>query len=130
MPTIAEFHHVHVPVSDVLTSRDWYSAVLGFAPLLDFEEEDELVGVALCHPAGITIWISHDPDRAAVMRGFDIVSLSVADRPQLDEWLVHLDALGIEHTPVTGGHPGWTMDVMDPDGIHVRFRTPEQPSTG
>ena len=130
MPTISAFHHVHVPVSDVLASRDWYSVVLGFEPLLDFEEEDELVGVALHHPVGVTIWISHDPDRAAAMRGFDIVSLSVADRPQLDEWREHLDALGIEHTPVVSGHPGWTMDVIDPDGIHVRLRTPQQPSTG
>ncbi len=90
-PTIIGVHHVKVPVGDVLRSRDWYVEVLGFTPLLDFEEEDRLIGVALQHPCGFTIGLHLDPERAGVLCGFPTVALCVGDADDLMDWSVYFD---------------------------------------
>jgi catechol 2,3-dioxygenase-like lactoylglutathione lyase family enzyme len=118
-------HHVVIPVSDLLRSRDWYGVVLNFAPILDFEEEDRLVGIALEHPCGAAIWLRHDPRRAAALRGHDVVALTICDRAELGRWEQRLDERGVEHTHPHRGPPGWVMDVADPDGIRIRLRTGE-----
>ena len=51
--TIAGVHHIKVPVSDLLASRDWYAQVLGFVPVLDFENADELLGVVIETESGV-----------------------------------------------------------------------------
>ncbi len=46
------WHHVRLPVSDVMRSRHWYTEVLGFEPLLVFEEENRVVGVVVGQRSG------------------------------------------------------------------------------
>jgi catechol 2,3-dioxygenase-like lactoylglutathione lyase family enzyme len=46
------FHHVKLPVADLARSRDWYARVLGLQTHIEFVEEGELMGVAMCDPAG------------------------------------------------------------------------------
>jgi catechol 2,3-dioxygenase-like lactoylglutathione lyase family enzyme len=104
-PTIIGLHHVKVPVGDVLRSRDWYAEVLGFTPVLEFEEEDRLIGVALQHPCGLTIGLHLDPKRAAVLCGFPTVALCVGDVDDLVDWSAYLDGRSIEHSPMLEGHP-------------------------
>jgi catechol 2,3-dioxygenase-like lactoylglutathione lyase family enzyme len=48
--TVAGFHQVKVPVSDVARSRDWYCQAFGFVSEIDFVEGGVLAGVALRHP--------------------------------------------------------------------------------
>jgi catechol 2,3-dioxygenase-like lactoylglutathione lyase family enzyme len=127
-PTIIGVHHVKVPVGDVFRSLDWYVAVLGFTPLLDFEEEDRLVGVALQHPCGFTIGLHLDPERASVLCGFSTIALSVEDADDLLNWLVYLDERGIEHSPISEGHLGWFIQLEDPDGLLVQLHTKGQPA--
>jgi catechol 2,3-dioxygenase-like lactoylglutathione lyase family enzyme len=118
-------HHVKVPVSDLLASRDWYSEVLGFRSVLDFEREDELVGIGLEAAIEVRIWLHHDPVRACAMRGTDLVALSVGDTSDLVALERDLDARGIAHTPITHDNLALFMDVIDPDGIHIRLRAPQ-----
>jgi hypothetical protein len=33
----------------------------------------------------------------------------------------HLDRLRVEHSPITQGSLGWTLDIADPDGITIRL---------
>jgi catechol 2,3-dioxygenase-like lactoylglutathione lyase family enzyme len=127
-PTIIGVHHVKVPVGDVIRSRDWYAEVLGFTPLLDFEEEDRLVGVALQQPNGFTIGLHLDPERASVLCGFPTIALSVGDADDLLDWLVYLDERGIEHSPISEGHLGWFIQLEDPDGLLVQLHTKGQPA--
>jgi catechol 2,3-dioxygenase-like lactoylglutathione lyase family enzyme len=127
-PTITGVHHVKVPVGDVLRSRDWYVDVLGFAPVLDFEEEDRLSGVALQHPCGFTIGLHLDPARAAVLCGFPTVALCAGDGDDLMDWLAYLDERGIEHSPVLEGHLGLFIQLEDPDGLLVQLHTKGQPA--
>ena len=121
-------HHVRVPVSDVLRSRDWYMEVLGFEPMLDYEEEDRVVGVALEHPTGLTLGLHLAPERAAAMRGFAVVALAVSTREDLEHWVARLDAARVEHSEVKPGHLGWCLDVVDPDGVLVQLHTADEPS--
>ena len=122
-------HHVRIPVSDSWTSRDWYSAVLGFVPVLDFEEELGPTGVVLRHPIGLVVGLHQDPVRANVLRGFAVLSLAVADRQQLEQWATHLATRRIPHGEIREGHLGPYLEVPDPDGIIVRFHSGPAPSS-
>ena len=76
-PPLLGIHHVRVPSGDVAVARDWYRDVLGFASVLDYEEEDAIVGVVLHHPAGVTLALHLDPGRVEALRGFCILALSL-----------------------------------------------------
>jgi len=124
-PGLVGWHHVRIPVSDVLVSRDWYVDVLGFQPMLIIEEEDRVAGVILEHPSGVVMGLHDDPRRAAPLRGFMVVALSVSD---VGEWLDHLDRRGVPHGPLEDHHLGRGCRVPDPDGILVQLQTLDQPS--
>jgi catechol 2,3-dioxygenase-like lactoylglutathione lyase family enzyme len=127
--SVVGVYHVRLPVSDVLLSRDWYLDVLGFEPVLDYEEEDRLVGVALRHPSGVRLGVHLDPERALALRGFAVLSLRVSTRADLEAWSAHFDRLGVEHSVIAEGHPGFGLEVADPDGICVEFHTIGHPTT-
>jgi catechol 2,3-dioxygenase-like lactoylglutathione lyase family enzyme len=121
-------HHVRLPVSDVIKSRDWYVEAFGFDCILDFEEEDRLVGVVLELPDGHSVGLHLAPERAASLNGFNILALGVGDRTDLEHWGRRLDGMGIDHSKVLKGHTGWLMDVVDPDGMLVQLHTMEHPT--
>jgi catechol 2,3-dioxygenase-like lactoylglutathione lyase family enzyme len=127
-PAITGIHHVKVPVGDVLRSRDWYIEVLGFTPLLDFEDEDRLLGVAIQHPCGFTLGLHLDPERAAALRGFPTVALCAGTVDDLMDWAAYLDGRGIEHSQVLDGHLGSFLQLEDPDGLLVQLHTKSQPA--
>jgi catechol 2,3-dioxygenase-like lactoylglutathione lyase family enzyme len=126
-PPIDGLHHIRIPVTDAWRSRDWYM-ILGFAPLLDFEEEKTLVGVVLRHRSGLVVGLHQDPVRAEELRGFALLGLAVSDQSQLERWAQYFDGLGIAHRPLEEGHLGFYLDVPDPDGIVVRFHSGPAPS--
>lgn len=126
--SVRGLHHVRVPVSDVLRSRDWYMDVLGFEPMLTYEEEERVVGVALEHPTGLILGLHAAPERAAAMAGFAVVALAVQTRGDLQSWIGRLDVAGVEHSKIEPGHLGWSLDVVDPDGMLVELHTAEEPS--
>jgi catechol 2,3-dioxygenase-like lactoylglutathione lyase family enzyme len=122
-PPIIGLHHVRIPVSDAWVSRDWYMTVLGFRPLLDLEEEDGVIGVVLRHDEGLAVGLHRDRSRAAALRGFAVLGLTVEDRSQLERWAAVLDRAGIRRGPLVEGHLGFYLDIPDPDGILVRIHT-------
>src|SRR5437764_146563 len=105
MPGVCGVHHVKLPVHDPAISRDWYVRVLGFEQEIEFVEEGVMMGVALRDPrSGFRFAVRRAPDRAEALQGFDPVALAVTTRAELDAWIAHLDAQGIEHGPVMNGH--------------------------
>ena len=130
IPDIAGVHHVKLPVRDPAVSRDFYCRLLGFEEEIAFQEDGVLMGVALIDPqSGLRYAVRRDPERAAVLAGFDPVALAVTSRAQLDAWVTRLDDHGIEHGPIMNGHIGWVVGFHDPDGIEVRLYTLEPPET-
>ncbi len=124
MSELSGFHHVKVPVTDVTRSRAWYLRVLGLQVVMDFVEDDVLMGVALADPAGsLSIALRHDPARAAALSGFDAIALGVPTRTGIEQWRARLDDLAEPHGGVVTGHRGGSVLVglHDPDGIEIRL---------
>ena len=121
-------HHVRLPVSDVMRSRDWYTDVLGFEPRLSLENEDRVVGVVVDHRSGLTLGLHYEPALARALRGFCTVALNVGTVDDLDRWCAYLDTLGIGHSAPAEGHLGWFVEVPDPDGLVIELHTTGQPS--
>jgi catechol 2,3-dioxygenase-like lactoylglutathione lyase family enzyme len=122
-----DLHNIRIPVTDPWVSRDWYMATLGLAPVLDEEEENEVVGVVLRHPSGLAIGLHRDPVRAAALRGFAVIGFRVDGSDQLRRLSVLLEDRGVSHQPPAQGHNGWYLDIPDPDGILIRFHTGSAP---
>jgi catechol 2,3-dioxygenase-like lactoylglutathione lyase family enzyme len=128
VPELRGFHHVKLPVADVVRSRDWYCRVLGFEPEIDFIEDGVLMGVALRDQANSAhLAFRLAPERSTALAGFDPIALAVASRAELDTWARHLDDLKEPHGGIVNGHIGWVIvGLKDPDGIEVRLYTLEQ----
>ena len=62
-------HHVSLPVSDILRSRDWYCDVFGFEAVLDCEEENRHVGLVLRLRGGQGVHLHVAPDIAGRHEG-------------------------------------------------------------
>jgi catechol 2,3-dioxygenase-like lactoylglutathione lyase family enzyme len=127
-PSITGLHHVRLPVTDVLVSRDWYVDVLGFESVLDHEEEDRVVGTVLQHPSGVVLGLHVDPRRAAALSGFVVVSLCAGPKSNLEHFSRCLDAAEVDHSAIQIGNLGWYLELADPDGILVEIHTSEQPA--
>ncbi|MBV8161325.1 MAG: VOC family protein [Acidimicrobiia bacterium] len=123
-PDVVSFHHVRLPVSHVLVSRDWYIDVLGFGPMLVEELEDRVTGVALSHRSGVVLGLHEEPERARALRGFVLVALSV---PDISEWADYLQYRGSHAVPAES-HLGRCLQIADPDGILIQLHTAAQPS--
>jgi catechol 2,3-dioxygenase-like lactoylglutathione lyase family enzyme len=124
MPSITGFHHVKLPVGDVVRSRDWYQRVLGFEVSIEFVEEGVLRGVGLAHPgAAAQIALREDPERAKAMSGFDALALLVPTREDVRTWKARLDEAAEPHGGIVTGHNGGAVLVglHDPDGIEIRL---------
>jgi len=128
VPKLFGLHHVRLPVTDVSVSLEWYREVFGLVPVLDYQEEEGLVGVVLAHESGMTVGLHLDPDRAVALRGFCILALEVGPQDGLHHWVDHLDRLQVAHSGVREGHLGLLVEVPDPDGILVQLHTTEHPS--
>lgn len=126
------FHHVKLPVSDVVRSRDWYQRVLGLEPHIDFVEDGALMGVAVrSADHSIDLALRHDPVRAAALAGFDAIAVRVPTAAALDAWLRRLDDLGEQHGGVVTGHAGRVIvGLHDPDGIEIRLYQPASDTSG
>jgi catechol 2,3-dioxygenase-like lactoylglutathione lyase family enzyme len=122
------FHHVKLPVTDLARSRDWYATVLGLRTHIEFVEEGELMGVAMCDPGNtIDLALRHDPARAAALAGFDPLALRVPTPAALDAWQQRLEDLGEPYGGIVTGHMGRVLvGLHDPDGIEVRLYLPTE----
>lgn len=124
MSSLSGFHHVKLPVSDVARSRDWYVRVLGLQVLMEFVEDDALMGVALVDAdESLSIALRHDPARAAALSGFDAMALRAPTRADVMQWRTCLDDLDEPHGGVVTGHKGGSVLVglHDPDGVEIRL---------
>ncbi|MFF1818200.1 antibiotic biosynthesis monooxygenase [Kribbella sp. NPDC058245] len=127
IPPYAGIHHLQIPVSDLDRSIDWYGKVLGARRRgnVDHKPSDApLFAVGLEVPGlGVGFELRLNPTAAAGLAGCGPLAIAVEDPADLDAWVEHLDALGVEHSPVLIGIIGWVLVVPDPDGIKLRIYT-------
>jgi glyoxylase I family protein len=122
MNDLGQFHHVALTVSDLATSAEWYSTVLGMEQ--SFREESSARraavfrfaaggwSIGLVEHAGATVG-RFDP----TVTGLDHVAFSVETADDLRDWAARLDTHGVEHSGPIPVPPGEILNFRDPDGI-------------
>jgi catechol 2,3-dioxygenase-like lactoylglutathione lyase family enzyme len=129
VPTIAGIHHTKVPVSDLERSLRWYEQVFDarHQPELDHATNGD-VWASVLHVPGLAfpLMLIVTPKKAAAMSGFDPANYSIESRAELQEWIQHLDVVGIEHSSELRGYIGWLLVFRDPDGLAIRLYTKER----
>ncbi len=125
--SLSGMHHVTFPVSDLTASTAWFEMALGAARLVRFDHHDEngtLFAVIVDVPGlGTVLELRLDPILAERFAGSTPVTFGVADDDALQRWVAHLDACGIEHSPITPRRIGASADFCSPDGLILRFYT-------
>lgn len=128
MPSIQGASHIALTVSDMAASAEWYQRVFGWqefrrygsdeagTPRILLLDRASSFVVGLCQPEdGPSSGFDH---RRA---GLDHLAFRVADEPELDAWIAHLDELGIDHSPVRLLDLGRFVSFEDPDGIQLEL---------
>jgi quinol monooxygenase YgiN/catechol 2,3-dioxygenase-like lactoylglutathione lyase family enzyme len=128
-PAHGGIHHIKLPVTDLERSAAWYQAVLGGRRVseLDHRRPDGTLFAVILDVPGLAgrLELRLDPATARALNGYDFLTLAIADRSSLDDWVFRLDALGIDHSPPIVALVGWLLVVADPDGLRLRFYTTE-----
>ena len=124
-PRIEGFGHIDFSVTDGERSAQWWTEVLGFRLLATFGRPGFRVW-SMDHPSGLPVGlVVHEKstgdgfDERVV--GLDHLAFRVRDRPTLEQWAAHLDALGVAHSGVQEENGGPLITLRDPDNIQVEL---------
>lgn len=126
-PTILGIRQIKIPVTELARSVRWYTRLLGLHLHREFVEQGTLAGAVMSHPGGFVLSVRlRDlvPGQPA-FGGFDLFSLGVSDRTDLDALAAGANTLGSAHSGIVDrGVDGYHLDVADPDGTMIRFLAP------
>src|SRR3954470_4500363 len=128
---LATYHHMGLTVRDVEASESWYGRVLGFvrAFVEPHPEGGGHAGVMTRPGTHIFLGLDYRPNADKQLfdmcrTGLDHLAIAVPAREDVDAWVTHLDALGVEHGPLTTGEapaPFALVVFPDPDGIPIEL---------
>ena len=130
-PAVLGYHHLGLTVCDIDRSEEWYGKVFGFQRAF-VEPHHEGTGYAVVmNIPGTPVFMgldkhdAHQGERFAEHRtGLDHLAIGVSTREDLDRWVEHLDALGVEHSEIndiTEPFPAATLCFRDPDNIALEL---------
>ncbi len=119
MPAGTTIGHVHLKVSDMTASRQFYADLLGFDVMQENYPGALFVAAGgYHHHIGMNTWTSRGaPAPSADNTGLDRYSLRVPNRDDLDAISERLAERGLEATVSADG----ILQVSDPDGIRIEF---------
>jgi catechol-2,3-dioxygenase len=130
-PSLTGISHVGLTVRDVATSEAFYTEVLGLIRLfVERHSVGDGYAVVMTRPGtALFLGLDHHPEADQQVfserrTGLDHVALAVENRDDLDRWISHLDAHGIEHSAIVDvdePSPHAQMTLRDPDGIPVEL---------
>lgn len=131
VPPVTSLHHIGLTVCDVDASEAWYGRVLGFERLVLEPHNGGTGFTVLIHRPGTSVDIGldhHDSNEGETFAehrtGLDHVSISVERREDLDDWVRHLDNLGVGHGQITDRLVPFqfsTLVFRDPDNIQLEL---------
>jgi glyoxylase I family protein len=130
-PSLLGVQHLGLTVRDVVASEAWYSSVLG---LVRAFVEPHSVGdghavVMTCPGTGLFLGLDHHSDADLEMfnprrTGLDHLAFRVANRDDMDIWIAHLDAMGVDHDALIERPepvPHSLVVLRDPDEIAIEL---------
>lgn len=131
VPGVVGINHVGLTVRDISASEAWYADVLGLVrAFVEPHATGDGYAVVLTRPGtGLFVGLEHHPTAegeqfSPLRTGLDHLALHLARRDDVDEWIAHFDAIGVEHEarfetaePV----PHALVQVRDPDGIPIEL---------
>jgi catechol 2,3-dioxygenase-like lactoylglutathione lyase family enzyme len=131
VPTVTGYHHMGLTVGDVDRSEAWYGEVFGFQRVF-VEPHNEGTGYAVVmNIPGTPLFLGLDKHDAHAgepfaehRTGLDHLAIGVAAREDLDRWVEHLDALGVEHSKINDlsePFPAATLCFRDLDNIALEL---------
>lgn len=131
VPAVAGLHHLGLTVRDIAASEAWYTQVLGLVrAFVEPHGTGDGYAVVMTRPGtGLFVGLDHHPDAdrqtfSALHTGLDHLALQVTSREALDEWINHLDAVGVEHGALfesTEPVPHALVVLRDPDRIPIEL---------
>lgn len=132
MPSFSDIHHVSLSVTDLSVSEEFYSRLFSIEPVSSFELEGFSRKAFRVTP-GLSIGLTQhdaaiDVAFSPFNAGLDHIGFACPDRASLEEWVEHLDAVGIDHGPIVDIGIGLALVVKDPDEIPLEFFAPAQPA--
>jgi catechol-2,3-dioxygenase len=109
--------HLELHVSNVVTSRDWYTSAVGFE-LLRTAPGDRVI----MKPPNSEFRLVLCPDRPVDAHGeFGHVAFAVESMDVLESWAKHLHEVGVPYKGIKESPTGYTIDLIDPDGYDVEL---------
>jgi glyoxylase I family protein len=130
-PMVIGLSHVGLTVRDIVASEAWYARVLGLVRVfVEPHGTGNGYAVVMTRPGtGLFVGLNHHPDRdremfSALRTGLDHLALQVDSRQDIDEWVAHLDAIGVEHGPMSEimePVPHALVVFLDPDGMPIEL---------
>jgi glyoxylase I family protein len=130
-PELTGLQHLGLTVRDVVASEAWYAKVLGLVrAFVEPHATGDGYAVVMTRPgSGLFVGLEHHPDadkeRFSPRRtGLDHLAVQVPSREAIDEWIAHLEAMGVEHEAVVERNEPVRIAlvlVRDPDGIPIEL---------
>lgn len=122
MPEFSGFSHLALTVSDLERSKQWYGEVLGWQPMMEATDENEIRFAFGLLPGGIGLGLRQHPAGsggafAPERTGLDHASFAVSSREDLVTWENHLAEKGAMYSPIVDAPYGAVLSFKDPDGI-------------
>ncbi|KAJ3013386.1 hypothetical protein HKX48_005796 [Thoreauomyces humboldtii] len=118
-------NHIKLATSSITKSHDFYTRILPFTPLPQFDHvtpEGGLFAKMVQHqPSRILLELRYHPEQAAAQIGWDPVTWGVSTRKDLESWADRLKEEGVSHSKVLMGLRSWVLVCEDPDGRKIRF---------
>ncbi|HSK17421.1 MAG TPA: VOC family protein [Gaiellaceae bacterium] len=113
---------VHLYVTDLDRSLDWYTRLLGRGPAAAYDEGENAHSAFFVLEGQTFLVLTWDPERGRESGGSARLELAVGD---LAEEIARLERQGIEGGRVTGTRFGTEVyDLADPDGHLLRVGPP------
>lgn len=131
VPAVAGISHVGLTVRDIAASEAWYGEVLGLVrAFVEPHATGDGYAVVMTRPGtALFVGLDHHPEAegeqfSPLRAGLDHLALHLATREDIDAWITHFNAIGIEHgglVETVEPVPHALVLVRDPDGIPIEL---------